>query len=101
MNKTEAVKNQKFGWVGVIAAVFVIGWIAQLAGCDETITPTNVTARAITKAEWRQKALPYYNPYGGGRKLTTASNFRSVMGEPSSTQTIEGHAYWYATVRTA
>jgi hypothetical protein len=51
--------------------------------------------RLISKAEWRQKALPYYNPSGGGRKLTTVADFQNVLGAPSQTQTIEGHAYWY------
>jgi hypothetical protein len=77
----------------------VIFGIADMAGCNWTKTTTTTTqqngSHILTKAEWRQKALPYYNPNGGGRKLTTATEFKSVMGEPSSTQTIDGYAFWY------
>jgi hypothetical protein len=83
------------GWVGVIFSIFIIGAIAHFAGWDENSQPlTGETHAGVTKAVWRQKALPFYNP-GGGIKLTTVANFQNVMGPPSSTQTIEGHAYWY------
>ena len=83
------------GWVGVIVSIFVIGAIAHFAGWDENSQPlTGQTHVGITKAQWRQKALPFYNP-GGGIKLTTVANFKAAMGEPSNTQTVEGHAYWY------
>jgi hypothetical protein len=88
-------KPQKVGWVGVIVSIFIIGGIAHFAGWDESSQPlTGETQAGITKAAWRQKALPFYNP-GGGIKLTTVANFKKVVGEPSSTQTIDGHAYWY------
>ena len=88
-------KPHKMGWVGMIVSIFIIGAIAHFAGCDENSQRLAGEAHSgMTKAEWRQKALPFYNP-GGGIKLTTVANFKTVMGEPSSTQTIEGHAYWY------
>lgn len=88
-------KPQKMGWVGVIVSIFIIGAIAHFAGGDDNSQPlAGGTHAGVTKAEWRQKALPFYNP-GGGIKLTTAANFQNIMGPPSSTQTIEGHAYWY------
>jgi hypothetical protein len=88
-------KPQKMGLVGVIMSIFIIGAIAHFAGWDENLQPlVGETYGGVTKAQWRQKALPFYNP-GGGIKLTTTANFKKVMGEPSSTQTIEGHSYWY------
>ncbi len=91
----ETAKPVKIGWVGVIVSIFIIGAIAHFAGWDENSQPlTGETHVGITKAEWRQRALPFYNP-GGGIKLTTVANFKNVMGQPSSTQSIEGHAYWY------
>ena len=91
----QTAKPPKIGWVGVIFSIFIIGAIAHFAGWDENSAPTTGEAHAgITKAEWRQKALPFYNP-GGGIKLTTVANFKNIMGQPSSTQSIEGHAYWY------
>jgi hypothetical protein len=88
-------KPQKISWLGVIISIFIIGTIAHFAGCDENSPAlTAENHPGITKAEWRQKAVPFYNP-GGGIKLTTVANFKNVMGEPASTQTIEGHAYWY------
>ncbi len=88
-------KPQKFGWIGVIVSIFIIGAIAHFVGWDENSAPPAGEAHAgITKAEWRQKALPFYNP-GGGIKLTTVANFKNVMGQPSSTQSTEGHAFWY------
>jgi hypothetical protein len=91
----KTAKSPKIGWVGVIVSVFIIGAIAHFAGWDENpASSTGETHAGITKAEWRQKARPFYNP-GGGIKLTTVANFKNVMGQPSSTQSIEGHAYWY------
>jgi hypothetical protein len=88
-------KPQKIGLVGVIVSIFIIGAIAHFAGWDENPqTLVREIHGGVTKAQWRQKALPFYNP-GGGIKLTTVSNFKKVMGEPSSTQTIEGHSFWY------
>jgi hypothetical protein len=91
----QARKPQKMGLVGVIVSIFIIGAIAHLVGWDENPQPSlGETHGGVTKAQWRQKALPFYNP-SGGIKLTTVSNFKTVMGEPSSTQTIEGHSFWY------
>jgi len=88
-------RPQKMGLVGVIVSIFMIGAIAHFAGWDENSQPlAGETHAGITKAQWRQKALPFYNP-GGGIKLTTIGNFKAAMGEPSNTQTVEGHAFWY------
>ena len=83
-----------FGCLGVIAVLFIIGLIAQIGGCDKT-TDSQGGTHLLTKAQWRQKALPYYNPYGGSRRRTTVAEFKSVMGEPARTQALDGYAFWY------
>jgi len=50
----------------------------------------------MSKAQWREKVRPYWNP-GGGIKVTTVANFKALVGEPSSTQTTDGIADWYYT----
>jgi len=88
-------KPQKLGLAGVIVTIFIIGTVAHLVGWDENPSSSAGEIHAgITKNEWRQRARPFYNP-GGGIKLTTVANFKKVMGEPSNTQTVEGHSYWY------
>ncbi len=75
----------------VIVLVLVIAFIGvMLTGCGNS----PVTPPAITKAEWRQKCLPYYN-IGGSRRIASIAEFKRVMGDPASTQTINGSAYWY------
>jgi hypothetical protein len=83
-----------FGCLGIIAVLFIIGLIAQIGGCDKTTDPQK-GEHALTKAQWRQKALPYYNPGGGGRKVTTVADFKGVMGEPARTETLGGYVYWF------
>jgi len=85
-------QNRHRGLINAVVSVCFVSLILFLSGCDETEQQGRPSPRPISKAE---KALPYYNPSGGGRKLTTVTEFKSVMGEPSSTQTINGYAYWY------
>lgn len=53
-----------------------------------------IDSKVMTKTAWRAKIRSYWNP-GGGMKVTTIANFKAMFGEPSKTQTVEGHAYWY------
>ena len=50
--------------------------------------------KLISKAQWREKIRPYWNP-GGSVKLTTIANFKALVGEPSHTETMEGIASWH------
>ncbi len=47
------------GCFGVIILICVIGWIADMAGCNPSSTTSESGSHVLTKAEWRQKALPY------------------------------------------
>lgn len=82
------------GCLTVIILFCLVAWIADMAGCNKSTTSPD-GSQALTKAEWRQKASPYYNP-GGGIKLATVREFKKLMGEPARTQTLgDGHAFWY------
>jgi hypothetical protein len=85
-------------WLGIgVLLLFMIGWIADGAGCSPTTTSNSMQEsgpKLISKSQWREKVRPYWNP-GGSVKVTTIANFKALVGEPSQTQTVEGHAYWY------
>jgi hypothetical protein len=89
--------KKAFGCVGAIILLLAIGWLADMAGCDsdlKTNSSSGPGTKAISKAEWRSKVRPYYNP-GGGISVTTIANFKALVGEPTRTETVEGTAYWY------
>ncbi len=81
------------GCLGIIVLVLIIAWLSNIAGCNET-GQQSTSPHLPSKAEWRQKVRPYWNP-GGPIKLTTIADFKNLVGEPSHTQTMEGIAYWY------
>lgn len=67
---------------------------AAVTNLAELKSTTVVDSTKMTKAEWRKKVRPYWNP-GGGIKVTTVANFKALVGEPSRTQTIELNTLWY------
>jgi hypothetical protein len=94
-NPQASTSNKGIGCLGIIILLCVIGWIADMAGCNSTTTQDS-GSKQMSKAQWREKVRPYWNP-GGGIKVTTIANFKALMGEPSSTQTADGIADWYYT----
>jgi hypothetical protein len=94
--KQPGINKGCLGCLGIIILCVMVGWIADMADCNQT-SQQSVTPAApnrISKQEWRQKVRPYWNP-GGGMKVTSIADFKALVGEPSQTQTVEGHAYWY------
>lgn len=84
----------------VAAVIVVIGiicyaWYAFDSSTVKSDTATDSGPKLISKEQWMQKVRPYYNP-GGGVKVTTVTNFKALMGEPSDTQVDgnTGHALW-------
>jgi hypothetical protein len=51
----------------------------------------------MTKAEWLSKLAGRYGQYAQMRIIYSwkASDFKSFMGEPDSTQTVGDQAFWY------
>jgi hypothetical protein len=45
--------------------------------------------------EWREKARQYHLLPGGPMASPTVVQFKSLFGEPSSTQTVGIKSYWY------
>jgi hypothetical protein len=81
---------------GVLVAILVVGSIIETMSGSSSPVQQDITANVLSKAAWREKVRPYWNP-GGSIKVTTVANFKSLMGEPSLTQTDgdTGHAYWF------
>src|SRR5437667_3338619 len=51
-----------------------------------------VDSTKLTKAEWREKVRPYYNPVGGVT-VTTAAKFKAMFREPSRTSSLGSKVY--------
>ena len=88
------------GCLGFIAMWILVFWIADFAGCEWTKTQfgnSPVVARKPTKAEWMAKLASHYGQYAQMRIIYDwrVNEFKSFMGEPDSTQTLEDHAFWY------
>jgi len=85
------------GCLGIIVLLLLIVWIVGQASSGPTTTQYSGQESSPTlssKAQWREKIRPYWNP-GGPINVTTIVNFKALVGEPSQTQSIEGHAFWY------
>jgi hypothetical protein len=92
-NPTQSAKSVKaFGCAALILLIVSVAWLAEDAGCNSTPSNPGATAKP-SKAEWRQKVRPYWNP-GGPIKVATIADFKALVGEPSHTETVEGVAYW-------
>ena len=80
--------------VAIIALIFVC-LFPYLWGLSNKPVTSPSPAR-ISRAQWREKAFPYYNATGR-RTITTVSNFKAVVGQPSHTQVVGSaqREYWY------
>ena len=80
----------------IISLALAVAFIVSLTGCgDAPISETKATK--ATKAEWREKLA---SRYGQTAQMNIVNNwkpadFKSFMGEPSSTQTVGDQALWY------
>ena len=93
-NPTSPAKSGKaLGCAALILLGVSLAWLAEDSGCDSPSNNPGAVAAKPTKAEWRQKVRPYWNP-GGPIKVATITDFKALAGEPSHTETVEGVAYW-------
>lgn len=86
------MKKTKHLALGLLS-VFVL--LTSLLGCDQG--GQSFTAKKPTKAQWRAK---FGSHFGQIAQMGIVDNlkpaqFKAVMGEPKSTQTIGDQAYWY------
>ena len=80
-----------------VAAVVLMEWIIEWVEGDAGISNQHSTRpELLSKAEWRAKITKHYGMTAqlGIVQNWRVSDFKSLMGEPSQTQTIGENAYW-------
>ena len=90
-------KKGGIGCAGLVVVFFIAFWISDYAGCKWTQSQSGSGSAAMsnpTKAQWTEKVRPYWSPNGPYAVMTVA-NFKSIVGEPSQTQTIGSEDFWY------
>jgi len=76
----------------IISLILAVAFIAGLTGCGDS-----PGAKKPTKAEWRAKLASRYGQLAQMNIINNwkPADFKSFMGEPSSTQTVGDQAFWY------
>jgi hypothetical protein len=101
---TIPAKGQPVKWwagcLGILVIFLVAGWFLNLVGLSGNNGATPDKVHSLTKAQWRQKLESR-----GGQQAQLAhqniihrwnpNDFKQLMGNPSSTQTVGDQAYWY------